>query len=69
MSDTLPIDPAPDATPKPAAKANRRPQAKSTRRRSRELALQGLYQWLISGAAGGELAAHLREQAGYAQAA
>jgi len=68
VSDTLPIDPAPDATPKPAAKANRRPQAKSTRRRARELALQGLYQWLISGADGGEIDAHLREQDGYDKA-
>jgi transcription antitermination protein NusB len=28
---------------------------KSARRRSRELATQGLYQWLLSGAPGGEI--------------
>ena len=37
---------------------------KSARRRSRELALQGLYQWLLSAEDPGALAAHLREQEG-----
>src|ERR1700748_2260564 len=32
---------------------------KSARRRSRELATQGLYQWLLSGAAPGEIAEQL----------
>ena len=36
------------------AKPARKPQAKSTRRRARELALQGLYQWLVSGADGAD---------------
>ncbi len=48
-------------SPRPA----RKPQAKSTRRRSRELALQGLYQWLVSGADGSEIEAHIREQEGF----
>lgn len=48
----------------PAAKPARKPQAKSTRRRSRELALQGLYQWLLSGAAGAEIEAHLQAEEG-----
>ncbi|MDP1532085.1 MAG: transcription antitermination factor NusB [Rubrivivax sp.] len=46
----------------PAA-APKRPAPKSTRRRARELALQGLYQWLISGADVATVDAHIREQA------
>jgi len=49
----------------PAPKRARKPQATSTRRRSRELALQGLYQWLLSGADGAEIEAHLREHDGF----
>ena len=52
---------APKAAPKPA----RKPQAKSTRRRARELALQGLYQWLLSGADGAEIVSHIREMDGF----
>ena len=44
------------------ARPARKPQAKSGRRRSRELALQGLYQWLLSGASAVEIEANLREQ-------
>jgi transcription termination factor NusB len=45
------------------APAARRPAAKSSaRRRSREVALQGLYQWLVSRADGAEIEAHLQEQ-------
>ena len=40
----------------------KRPTATSPRRRARELALQGLYQWLLSRADGAEIEAHLREQ-------
>jgi N utilization substance protein B len=40
----------------------KRPGAKSTRRRSREVALQGLYEWLISGAEPDVIEAHMREQ-------
>jgi N utilization substance protein B len=57
---------APAAPAKPAAKkAGRKPQGTSTRRRARELALQGLYQWLISGAEGAEIEAHLAEHDGF----
>jgi N utilization substance protein B len=35
---------------------------KSARRRSREVALQGLYEWLISGSDPGVVEAHMREQ-------
>ena len=39
------------------------PAAKSARRRSREYALQGLYEWLLGGADAGAIEAHVREQA------
>lgn len=39
-----------------------RPVARSARRRARELALQGLYQWLISAEDGAVIDAHMREQ-------
>jgi len=35
---------------------------RSARRRARELALQGLYQWLLSGEDAGVIDAHVREQ-------
>lgn len=38
---------------------------KSARRRSREFALQGLYEWLISGSDAGVVDAHMREQEGF----
>ena len=53
--DTAPVPPA----VKPSAK---RTQTKSARRRSREFALQGLYEWLISGSDAGVIDAHVREQ-------
>jgi N utilization substance protein B len=46
---------------KPAA-ARKRPPAKSARRRARELALQGLYEWLIGGAEAAVIDAHIHEQ-------
>jgi N utilization substance protein B len=52
------VEPSPPAQ---APAAGKRPSAKSARRRSREVALQGLYQWLVSGAEGAEIDAHLRE--------
>jgi N utilization substance protein B len=38
---------------------------KSARRRSREFALQGLYEWLLGGADAGVVDAHVREQEGF----
>ena len=38
---------------------------KSARRRSRELALQGLYEWLVGGADTAAIEAHMREQDGF----
>ncbi len=63
MSDS-PTPPEPTSLPA-AKKAARKQQGTSTRRRARELALQGLYQWLISGAAGSEIEAHLAEHDGF----
>ena len=51
-----------DAKKKPPGK---RAAPKSTRRRSREVALQGLYEWLLSGADAGVIEAHMREQEGF----
>lgn len=42
--------------------------ARSARRRARELALQGLYQWLLSGEDAGAIEAHLAEAPGYEKA-
>ncbi len=52
-------------TDAPAKKATRRTPAKSQRRRSRELALQGLYEWLLSGADAATIDAHMREHEGF----
>jgi transcription antitermination protein NusB len=47
----------------------RRPTAaKSARRRARELALQGLYQWLVAGGEAAAIDAQLRDHEGYAKA-
>jgi N utilization substance protein B len=51
------------AAPKPIA--SKRPKPKSARRRAREVALQGLYEWLISGAEASVVDAHMREQEGF----
>ena len=49
----------------PAKKPTRRTPAKSQRRRSRELALQGLYEWLLSAADPVSIDAHMREHEGF----
>ncbi|HKX43029.1 MAG TPA: transcription antitermination factor NusB [Burkholderiaceae bacterium] len=57
--------------PKPSAKSTskksgaKRTQPKSARRRAREVALQGLYEWLIAGSDAGVVDAHMREQADF----
>jgi N utilization substance protein B len=63
MSDT-PEDkmPPPDKPAKPAPTGNKSAKPKSARRRSREIALQGLYEWLVGGADAGVIDAHMREQ-------
>jgi transcription antitermination protein NusB len=50
---------------RPARATARRSPPKSARRRSRELALQGLYEWLLGGADPGVVDAHVREQDGF----
>lgn len=51
-----------DARPSPKpAKAPAKPAAKSARRRSREFALQGLYQWLLSGDSAKVVEAHIAQ--------
>jgi len=49
----------------PAAPARKRTAPKNARRRSRELALQGLYQWLLSGDDAATVISHLAEQDGF----
>ncbi|MDQ2779987.1 MAG: transcription antitermination factor NusB [Pseudomonadota bacterium] len=58
----IPTNKAVDA-PRPAPK-----KPKSARRRSRELAMQGLYQWLLSGAEGSVIAADLMVMDGFSKA-
>jgi transcription antitermination protein NusB len=62
--------PEPDtaAAAKPAPKpAPKHQKPKSARRRSREVALQGLYEWLVSGSAASLIDAHMREQEDFAK--
>jgi N utilization substance protein B len=51
-----------------AEKAEKPAKPKSARRRARELALQGLYEWLISGTEAGVIDAHMHEQEGFDKA-
>jgi N utilization substance protein B len=60
---TGPIE-TPGAPPR-ARPPGRRVGVKSARRRSREFALQGLYEWLLGGADAGVVDAHVREQDGF----
>ena len=53
---------------KPAAPQRRAGAPKSARRRSREIALMGLYEWLIGGSDAGVIDAHMREQDGFDKA-
>ncbi|MES3015968.1 MAG: N utilization substance protein B, partial [Pseudomonadota bacterium] len=45
--------------------AGKHVKPKSARRRSREIALQGLYEWLVSGAEAAVVDAHMHEQEGF----
>jgi N utilization substance protein B len=60
-------EPKPDtALPHPVLRqASKKATQKSTRRRSRELALQGLYEWLLSGERATVIDAHVREHEGF----
>jgi N utilization substance protein B len=68
---TPPPSPAVGAS-RPARPGGRPPGAKkpagpSPRRRARELALQGLYEWLVGKSDPGAIEAHMREQDDYAK--
>jgi N utilization substance protein B len=68
--ESKPATPAAAPTPKKPGKkpyTGNRPKPKSARRRSREVALQGLYEWLISGAEAASIDAHMREQEDFAK--
>ncbi len=52
------------STEAPAVARKRQPP-KSARRLSREVALQGLYEWLVSGAEAAVVEAHMHEQEGF----
>ena len=66
-----PLSPAPaEAGTAPPIQALAKPSGqggrpKSTRRRSREIALQGVYEWLVGKAEVGLIDAHMREQDGF----
>ena len=60
--------PADDAGAKPVAKAEPKAAPKSARRRSRELALQGLYQWLLNRNDTDAIQAHLHDAQGFNKA-
>lgn len=62
MNDKTPTPTAAKSAAKPGVK---RAGAKSARRRSREFALQALYQWLVTGDEPGAIEAHMREQQGF----
>jgi N utilization substance protein B len=55
--------PGPEASTAP----RKRSAPKSSRRRSREVALQGLYEWLLAGEDAGVIDAHMREQDDFKQ--
>jgi len=52
---------------RPPPTGGHRHDKRSQRRRSREIALQGLYEWLISGAEPALIDAHMRELEGFAE--
>jgi transcription antitermination protein NusB len=63
---TEPVSDDQAAAPAPP-RAPRKPAPRSARRRSREFALQGLYQWLLSGEQASAIVAHVAELDGFAQ--
>lgn len=61
-------EPAPGAGARPMRKTSGGTPPKSARRRARELALQGLYQWLLAREDSGAIHAHLTETPGFEKA-
>ena len=70
MSDTSNAGSTPASVP--AAAGGARQNARSARRRAREVALQGIYEWLVKGGNGledlGDVDAHMRESEGFSEA-
>jgi len=63
------VNAAPSSAPNaPGAPGAPRAKPKSARRRSREIAMQGLYEWLVSGTDVGVIEAHMHEQDGFERA-
>ncbi len=61
-----PLTPAPQADSAAAApEVRRRAVPKSARRRSREAAMQGLYEWLVAATPISDIHAHMRELDGF----
>jgi N utilization substance protein B len=58
---------APEHEPVAASAPRKRSAPKSARRRAREIALQGLYEWLVGGTPASDIDAHMREQEGFAR--
>lgn len=69
MTGTLPGADTAVAPPSaaPSAVKAKRPPPKSARRRSREFAVQGLYQWLLSGDEAAVIEAHIAELEDFAK--
>ena len=65
MSDAPNSPNSPPAQPSSELPAEAPARPKSARRRSRELALQGLYEWLIGGADVAAIDAHVQEHEGF----
>lgn len=66
MNDKTHTPAAATSSGKPAGKPGvKRAGAKSARRRSREFALQALYQWLVTGEEPVAIETHMREQQGF----
>jgi len=56
------------AAPQPAGETRPRPGGRSARRRARELALQGIYEWLVGGQDLAAVEGHLMESDGFDKA-
>jgi len=61
VTEIEPALPHPVPVVQTGSKAGKKPPRSSTRRRSREVALQGLYEWLVSGASASTIDSHMRE--------
>ena len=65
MNDSTEKKPAAPPAGAPHAAGKKKAPAKSARRRSRELAMQGLYVWLVSGSEAATIEDHIRDMDGF----